>query len=112
MAYNEKTADRIRKALAGTKKLADKKMFGGIAFMVNDMMCMGVDKDDIVIRCEPERNDEMLARKGARPFDITGKPMKGWILVSEEGTKSKADFDFWVNAALEGNKKAKPAKKK
>ena len=112
MAYNEKTADRIRKALAGIKKLTEKKMFGGIAFMVNDKMCMGVDNDDIIIRCEPERTDELLALKGARPFDLTGRPMKGWLLVSEEGTKAKTDFDFWVQTAIEGNKKVKPSKKK
>lgn len=112
MAYNEKIAERVRKALAGTKNLAEKKMFGGIAFMVNDKMCMGVDKDDIMLRCDPERTDELLLKKGARPFDLTGRPMKGWLLVGGEGIKSKADFDFWVKTALEGNKNAKPAKKK
>lgn len=114
MAYNEKMADRIRTALSGTKNLVEKKMFGGIAFMVNDKMCLGVDKDDIMLRCEPERTEELLSKNGARPFDLTGKPMKGWLLVSADGTKSNKDFDFWVKTAVEANKKAtaKPYKKK
>ena len=113
MPYNEAIAEKIRKALTGTKKLTEKKMFGGIAFMVNDKMCMGVDKDDIMLRCDPGQMEELLSKKGARPFDLTGKPMKGWLLVSPEGTKSKKDFDFWAQVAVEANKKAAtPAKKK
>lgn len=112
MAYNEKIADRIREALVDTKNLVEKKMFGGVAFMVNDKMCVGVDKDDIMLRCEPEMTDELLSKKGARPFDLTGKPMKGWLLVGIDGTKSKKDFDFWVKTAIEANKKASALKKK
>lgn len=112
MAYNEEIADRIRKALAGTKKLVEKKMFGGIAFMINGKMCVGVDKDDIMLRCEPERTDELLSKKGARSFDLTGKPMKGWLLVNSEGTSNKKDFDWWMKTAIEANRKATGAKKK
>jgi TfoX/Sxy family transcriptional regulator of competence genes len=112
MPFNEKIADRIREALAETKNLVEKKMFGGLAFMVNDKMCLGVDKDDIMLRCEPEMTDELLLKKGVRPFDLTGKPMKGWLLVSSEGTKKDADFDFWVEIAVEANKKATSPKKK
>ncbi len=111
MAYNEKTADRIRQALAGTKKLVEKKMFGGIAFMINDKMCVGVDKNDLMIRCTPEMNDELLSKKGVRPFDLTGKPMKGWLLVSPEGMKSKQEFDWWMKLALESNRKVTGPKK-
>jgi TfoX/Sxy family transcriptional regulator of competence genes len=113
MAYNEKIADKIRNALNGSKNLVEKKMFGGIAFMVNEKMCLGVDKDDIMLRCEPGMTDELLSKKGARPFDLTGKPMKGWLLVSADGTSSKKDFDFWVTTAVEANRKmTAPAKKK
>jgi TfoX/Sxy family transcriptional regulator of competence genes len=112
MAYNEKLADRVRTALAGITKLTEKKMFGGVAFMVNDKMCLGVDKDDLILRCAPEDTDELLLKKGVRPFDLTGRPMKGWLLVGPEGTKSKADFDYWTKLALEANKKAKVSKKK
>jgi len=113
MAYNEQTAERVRKALSGTKKLVEKKIFGGIAFMINNKMCVGVDKDDLMIRCLPEMNDELLSKKGVRPFDLTGKPMKGWLLVSPEGTKSKKDFDWWIELAKTSNKEvANPKKKK
>jgi TfoX/Sxy family transcriptional regulator of competence genes len=112
MPYNEKIANKIRIALEGTKNLVEKKMFGGIAFMVNDKMCMGVDNDAIMLRCEPEMTNELLAKKGARPFDLTGKPMKGWLLIDEDGTKNKKDFDFWVNIAIEANKKAVAPKSK
>lgn len=112
MAYNEKLADRIREALAGTRKLAEKKMFGGIAFMVNDKMCVGVDNDDLMLRCAPEQTEEFLSKKGVRPFDLTGKPMKGWLLVGPEGTKSKKDFDGWIKTALESNKAVTASKKR
>ena len=112
MTYFEKTTDLVRKVLAGTKKFSEKKMFGGIAFMVNDKMCIGVNKDHILIRCDVEKTDELLKRKGAKPCDFTGRLMKGWLMIYEEGTKTKEDFDFWVETALEANKKAKPSKKK
>lgn len=112
MAYNEKIAERVRQALSGTKKLSEKKMFGGIAFMVNDKMCVGVDKDDLMIRCAPEMNDELMSKTGVRQFDLTGKPMKGWLLVSPEATKSKKEFDWWIKFALESNKNVVKLKKK
>jgi len=112
MAYNEKTAERVRQALAGTRKLVEKKMFGGIAFMVNDKMCVGVDKDDLMIRCEPEMSDELLAKRGVRQFDLTGKPMKGWLLVSPGATRSKKDFDWWIQFALQSNRKVTTTRKK
>ena len=112
MAYSEKTANRIRQALTGTKKLLEKKMFGGIAFLINGKMCVGVDKDDLMIRCSPEMTDVLLSRKGVRSFDLTGKPMKGWLLVSPEGTTGKKDFDEWIRIALESNKQVTASKKK
>src|SRR3989337_3978943 len=112
MAYNEQLAEKVRLALSGTKKLIEKKMFGGIAFMVNDKMCVGVDKEDLMLRCEPERSEELLSRKGARPFDLTGKPMKGWLLIGPEGTNAKKDFDWWIQTAIESNKKMSASKKK
>jgi len=112
MAYNEKIADRIRTALSGTKKLTEKKMFGGIAFMINDKMCLGVNKEDLMLRCEPEMTSELLSLKGARIFDLTGKPMTGWLLIDADGTNNKKDFDFWVKTAVEANKKATASVKK
>lgn len=112
MPYNEKIADKIRGALMDVKNLTEKKMFGGIAFMINDKMCVGVDKDAMMLRCDPAMTDELLSKKGARQFDLTGKPMKGWLLIDEEGTKNKKDFDFWIKIALEANGKATAPKTK
>ncbi|MBK5278325.1 MAG: TfoX/Sxy family protein [Bacteroidia bacterium] len=112
MAYNEKLAERIRLALS-TTILEEKKMFGGVAFLVNAKMCVGVNQDDMMLRCEPEMPDELLSKKGARPFDLTGKLMKGWLLIGTNGTKNQKDFDWWIKTAVEGNKKlTAPIKKK
>lgn len=113
MPYNEELANRIRTALKGTENLLEKKMFGGIAFMVNDKMCIGVDKEDIMLRCEPNETDELLKKPGARIFDLSGgRPMKGWLLVGPAGISTPLDFDWWLRKAMEGNKKAQPAKRK
>jgi len=112
MAYSERLAEKVRNALVGVRKVAEKKMFGGIAFMVNGKMCVGVDKEDLMIRCDPGMTDELLERKGVRIFDLTGKPMKGWLLVGPEGTSNKKDFDNWMDVALKSNKKATSSKGK
>jgi TfoX/Sxy family transcriptional regulator of competence genes len=112
MAYNEKLAQKIREALHGIRNVHEKRMFGGIAFMVNDKMCVGVDKNDLMVRCSPDMTETLLSRKGVRIFDLTGKPMKGWLLVNAEGIRSKKDFDFWVSLAVEANKEIIRTKKK
>lgn len=112
MAYSEKLADRIREALMHIKKLEEKHMFGGVCFMVNDKMCVGVVKDEMMCRIDPEVEDDALSRTGARPMDFTGRPMKGYIYVDDSGMKKKADFEYWINLCLEFNKKAKSSKKK
>lgn len=111
MAYNEKLADKVRIALSGIRNVQEKKMFGGIAFMVNNKMCVGVDKDDLMLRCEPEQTDELLTKKGVRIFNLTGKPMKGWLLIGPEASSGKKNLDYWINLAIESNKKVKASKK-
>jgi TfoX/Sxy family transcriptional regulator of competence genes len=111
MAYNEKLAQKVREALCGIRYVHEKKMFGGIAFMVNDKMCVGVDKDDLMLRCEPEQTDELLTKKGVRIFNLTGKPMKGWLLIGPEGTSEKRNLDYWISLAMKSNTRIKPSKK-
>jgi TfoX/Sxy family transcriptional regulator of competence genes len=111
MAFNEKLADRIRESLSEVRGVKEKKMFGGIAFMVKDKMCVGVDKDDLMLRCDPAETDALLTKKGARIFDLSGKPMKGWLLIGSEGTSGKKDFDYWINMALDSNKKVSGSKR-
>jgi TfoX/Sxy family transcriptional regulator of competence genes len=111
MAYNEKLAERIRLSLSGIRNVKEKKMFGGIAFMVNEKMCLGVDKDDVMLRCEPEQTDELLTKHGVRIFNLTGKPMKGWLLIGPEASSGKKNLGYWINLAIESNKKVKASKK-
>ena len=112
MAYSEKIANRIREALAHVKKLEEKNMFGGVCFMVNDKMCIGVNLDEIMCRIDPDKEEEALAHKGARQMDFTGRPMKGYVFVHEDAIKKKSDLDYWINLCLEFNPKAKSSKKK
>ena len=113
MAYNEKLADRVRERIAETyKNIEEKKMFGGLCFMVNDKMCVGVEMERLMLRVDPENYEALLEKEGCTPMDFTGKPMKGYIFVDVSVLKTKKQIDYWIGLALEYNKKAKPSKKK
>jgi len=112
MAYNERLAERIRLALSGVRNVQEKKMFGGIAFLVNGKMCVGVDKQEMMVRCDPEMTDKLLTRKGVRVFDLTGRPMRGWLLVGGDEALGKKDLERWIGIAMDANKKANRTKKK
>jgi TfoX/Sxy family transcriptional regulator of competence genes len=110
MAYNEQIADRIREFLVDQPQIEEKLMMGGIAFMVNDKMCVGVIKDDMMARIDPEKWEEALEKHGCRPMDFTGKTMKGWVFISPEGIDKIKDLEYWINLALDFNRKAKSSK--
>ena len=113
MAYNEKLADRVRELIVEEQKnVEEKKMFGGLCFMVNDKMCIGVEKERLMVRINPQKNDEVMEREGCRPMDFTGKVMKGFVFVDEDALQTKKQLQYWVNLALEYNKIAKASKKK
>jgi len=112
MAYNEALAHRIREALTAIKKVNEKEMMGGLTFMVNDKMCIGIIKDEMMCRIDPELQEEALKKTGCRIMDFTGRPMKGYVMVSQTGMKSKKEFEYWINLCLEFNKLAKSSKKK
>jgi len=101
MAYDEKLADRVRGALKRRRGISEKKMFGGVGFMVRGNMACGVHKDMLVVRVGPELYEESMQLPYTRPFDMTGRAMKGWILVEAGGMKSEADFKDWVNQGVE-----------
>ena len=86
MPYDEKLAIRIDELLKGKKNFTSKKMFGGIGYMLNGNMYRGIHKDDLIIRCGPADTDKLLAEKNVKVFNITGKPMKGWLLITSQGT--------------------------
>lgn len=112
MAYSEKLANRIREVLAETKKVEEKEMMGGLTFMVNDKMCVGIIKDEMMCRIDPVVQDTVLEKTGCRIMDFTGRPMKGYIMVDDSGMKTKKEFDYWVKLCLDFNKVAKSSKTK
>ncbi len=112
MAYNEKFAVRIRKTLSEVKNLREKEMMGGLTFMVNDKMCIGIIKDEMMCRIDPDLQETALEKTGWRIMDFTGRPMKGYVMVNESGMKAKKEFDYWINLCLDFNKRAKSSKKK
>ena len=100
MAYDEKLAVRIRDALGDQPGLVEKKMFGGVGFMVQGNMACGVHKDMLIVRVGPEAYDETMKYPHTRPFDMTGKAMKGWVMVEPGGFASEAELKEWVAAGL------------
>jgi len=99
MAFDERLAERIRGSLGRRKGLAEKKMFGGIAFLLNGNMCVGVHKSELIVRLAAEKTDAAPAEPHTRRFDLTGRPMKGWILVEQAGLKTDAKLGKWVQVA-------------
>jgi hypothetical protein len=100
MAYDEKLADRVRKALGKKPGLDEKRMFGGLAFLLRGNMCCGVIADELMARVDPTRTGEYLKKPHTRPFDFTGKPMKGWIVVKPSGIATPSALAKWVGEAV------------
>ena len=100
MAYNEPLAERIRTRLKGTKGLTEKKMFGGVGFMINGNMACGVHKQDMVVRLSNEASEAALKRAHVKVFDMTGRPMKGWILVEPQGVASDQALQAWIDQSV------------
>ncbi len=99
MTYSESQAVRVRRMLAGRKGISEKEMFGGIAFLLDGNMCVGVHGEDLIVRIEPARTDAMLREPGAKPFDLSGRPgrpMAGWLLVAPAGYRTEAALQTWV----------------
>jgi TfoX/Sxy family transcriptional regulator of competence genes len=112
VAFNEQLADRIREALMNLPAVEEKYMFGGVCFMVNGKMCVGVIKEDMMCRIDPDLAETVLQKPGCRPMDFTSRPMKGYFYVSEDGLRSQASFNDWIQLCLEFNVIAKASKKK
>ncbi|HAQ21218.1 MAG TPA: RNA methyltransferase [Prolixibacteraceae bacterium] len=112
MAYNQQLANRIREQLQYLDAIQEKEMMGGIAFMLNDKMCVGVIKDEMMCRIDPARYEDVLDKTGCHEMLFTGKPMKGWVMIEESGLKTAGDFDYWIGLALDYNQHAKSSKKK
>jgi len=96
MAYDENLAERIRRALERRADIAEKKMFGGLAFLSGGKMFCGIVKDELMVRVGPERYDEALRRPYARPMDFTGRPMQGYVFVIPAGCGTVEAVAPWV----------------
>lgn len=114
MAYNLKVADRVREYLAKftDKNIEEKNMFAGLAFMVNDKMCINVSGENLLCRFDSKKIEEVSSKMGYQPMVMKGKEYKGYCYVAPEGFQTKQDFEYWLNLCLSFNDEAKSSKKK
>ena len=100
MAFSEALAARIRQGLARRKGIEEKKMFGGIGFLLNGNICVGVWKESLIVRLGPEEYEDALKESFVKEFDITGRAMKGWVLVEPEGIEADDQLNAWIQKAV------------
>ena len=114
MAYNIQLADKVREYLSNEEgiEITEKKMFSGLAFLVNGKMCVNVSGDNLMCRFDPALHETLAERTGYRPMIMRGKELSGYCYVASEGFRYKKDFDYWMKICLDFNEQAKPAKKK
>jgi len=113
MAYDPHLEERITRILKEKNVPFDaRKMMGGLSYMVDDKMCVGIVKDHLMARVGPEIYESVLSRPGCKPMDFTGRPMKGFVFVGSEGIDLEDDLDDWIQLSLDFNPQAKSSKKK
>jgi TfoX/Sxy family transcriptional regulator of competence genes len=100
MAFSEPLAERIRQRLDRRKNVEEKKMFGGVGFLLNGNLLVGVWTDSFVVRLGPDGGEEALKEPHVKEFDITGRPMKGWVLVAPEGAEGEEQLTAWIRRAM------------
>jgi len=113
MAYDELLEDRIQRILKDKNvPFTKKKMMGGLTFMVEDKMCVGIVKNTLMARIDPEKYEEALKKDGCREMDFTGRPMKGFVFIEPVGIDMEEDLEYWIRLALDYNPKARKSGKK
>lgn len=113
MAYNEALADRIRQLMDRKKiKHTEKKMFGGVCFMVDDKMLLGVEKERLMARIDPADEATAMKREGTAPMNFTGRVMKGFVYINQDAVDLDEDLEYWVDLCMKYNPIAKAGKKK
>lgn len=100
MAYDEDLADQIRARISDRTGVSEREMFGGIAFMINGNMAVGVSGDELMVRVGKDAHEDAISRPGARTFDMGARPMRGWINVSSEGFTTGEQFASWVDQGV------------
>ena len=113
MAIDEKLAARVREVFTGRGvAVEEKRMMGGLCFMVDGKMCVGVDGNRLMVRLDPAIYEESLKQPGCVPMDFTGRPMRGFVFVNSDGTKSESSLQDWIKLALDYNPQARSSKTK
>ena len=100
MACDEALADDIRNKIGDHPGLSERQMFGGIAFMINGNMAVGVSGDELMVRVGKDNHEEAVALPGARIFDMSARPMRGWVAVAPNGFAREADLDAWIERGV------------
>ena len=112
MAVNEKLTNRVRELLADIDKVEEKKMFSGIAFLVDEKLCIAVRNDNIMLRTDPALHDELVEKEGCSSMIMKGKDLNGYVVVDEAILNSKKQLKYWIQLALDYNPIAQKSKKK
>jgi TfoX/Sxy family transcriptional regulator of competence genes len=113
MPYDEKLADRVREIISASEtNIEEKKMFGGLCFMVNDKMCLGVKETTLMVRVDPSIFEELIENPGCKPMQHGDRISKGFLFVDIDTLQTKKQLTFWTNRALDYNRFAKPSKKR
>ena len=112
MAYNEELTRRVRAALTGVRAVEEKRMFGGVAFMIHGKMCISARDEKIMCRIDPALHESAVEREGCRTVKMKGREYRGFVHVDHAGMKTKRQLDYWVGLALAFNKKAKASRKR
>lgn len=111
MPYDEGLAERVRTSLRNLKNVEEKKMMGGLVFMYNGRMCLGIVKDELMCRIDPDTHEQVVAKKGCRTMEMARRPMKGYVLVDEGAMTTEKDFHYWIGLALDFNPRAKASRR-
>jgi TfoX/Sxy family transcriptional regulator of competence genes len=101
MPYSKVIEEKIERMIGHWKKMEKKKMFGGICYLLNGNMCFGIYKDYLIVRTGIDVAEKKLKEKNVKPFDITGKALKGWVMVGERGWKKEEDIKNWIHLGKE-----------
>jgi TfoX/Sxy family transcriptional regulator of competence genes len=101
MAYSESLAERIRQVVSKKRGITERKMFGGVGFLLSGNMCVGVWKTSLIVRLDPSQYEDALKESHVAEFDITGRPMKGWLLVEADGVETDQQLAAWINRAMD-----------
>ena len=101
MAYDEALAKRVSEILVGKTNVVEKKMFGGVGYLLNGNMACGINKDNLIVRVGPNHYQDVLKQPNTRIFDLTGRPMTGWVMVLPAGIGTREELEFWVAQGVE-----------